>query len=386
VIYLDYAATSWPKPAACIRAIEHYMADIGCNPSYARHQMAIKGEAVIEEARGDVAWLLGVSEPKNIIFTLNATEALNRVLCGFLKPGDRVLASRLEHCSVTRPLADLCENRGIKVERIGDKETGIISPDDIHEACEKKPARLLTVTHASNVTGGIQPIDKLASAAHEHGCAILVDTAQTAGVIPIRADKWGVDLLAFAGHKHLLGPMGVGGFYVRDPEHLKPVIVGSAWHSDSGDSMPDKPPQRYEAGTPNAPGIVGLGASCRAIREKGIPSIHREHESLTRHILAELKKVPGVKIYGPTSAKNRVGVISFNVGKIPPERVGIRLDKSFDIMVRTGLCSCPWAHEHLETLPDGAVRASLGYFTKKEEADLLIEAVNMIAAEGNGDI
>ncbi len=383
MIYLDYAATSWPKPAACFRALEHFIADIGSNPGYSRHQRAIKGERLIEEARKDVAWVLGVKESKHVIFTLNATEALNCLMYGYLKRGDRVLASRLEHCSVTRPLANLANDKRIKVERIGDPETGVVTPEHVHEACDGKPPALLAITHASNVTGTIQPIEQLTTAAHEHGCAVLADVAQTAGVLPIKADKWGVDFLAFAGHKHLLGPMGVGGFYVREPDHLKPVIVGSASHTDCTDEMPEYLPNRFEAGTPNGPGIAGLGASCRAIRKKGIPKIHKEHRALTGRIVKELKKIPGVKVYGPTDSRKRVGVISFNVDRLPPQHVGERLDKNFDILVRTGICSCHWAHEHLGTLPDGVVRASLGYFTKEEDVDLLIEAVGMIADESS---
>jgi selenocysteine lyase/cysteine desulfurase len=199
--------------------------------------------------------------------------------------------------------------------------------------------------------------------------------------LPIKADKWEVDYLAFSGHKHLLGPMGVGGFYVADPDKLEPVIVGSAGYFDVSDEIPQDMPLRFEAGTPNAPGIAGLGASCEGLLEKGIPNIRREHQALTQKILDEFSMIPGVKIYGSMNAKNRVGIIAFNVGKLHPCEVGEYLDQKFDIMVRTGLCSCHWANEMTGTIPDGVVRASIGYFTKEDDIELLIDAVGIIAQD-----
>jgi cysteine desulfurase family protein len=361
--------------------MEHFIADIGSNPSYSLHRRARIGDEVIESARSTVAGLLGVSDPSCVIFTLNATEALNRILWGFIDREYRVLASNFEHASVTRPLAYLKKRRGIIIERIGDPTTGIITADHVHRACEKKPAQLLAITHASNVCGTIQPVPDIVKAAHEHGCAVMLDTAQTAGVLPIEAEKWGVDFLAFSGHKHLLGPMGVGGFYVNDPSKLFPVVSGSTGYFDDCDEMPSTMPQRFEPGTPNAPGLAGLGASCKALSEKGIKNIRKEHQDLTKKVIKAFKSTPGVKLYGPTDARKRVGVIGFNIDKLHPSDIGSCLDQKFDIMVRTGLCSCHWANELTGTMPDGVVRASLGYFTKEEDVDLLIEAVTMIAQE-----
>ena len=361
--------------------MEHFIADIGSNPSYSLHKRARIGDDVIEQVRTDVADLLGVGNQSHVVFTLNATEALNRILWGYVDRDFRVLASNFEHASVTRPLAFLNKRRGIRVERIGDPETGMISPDHIHEACESKPAQLLALTHASNVTGTIQPVPDIVEAAHEHDCAVMLDTAQTAGVLPIKADKWNLDFLAFSGHKHLLGPMGVGGFYVRNPDKLFPVVSGSTGYFDDCDDMPSTMPHRFEPGTPNAPGLAGLGASCRALSEKGITNIRKEHQGLTRKIIKAFKETPGVKIYGLTDARKRVGVIGFNINGLHPSEIGTCLDQKFDIMVRTGVCSCHWANEINGTMPDGIVRASLGYFTKEEEVDLLIEAVSMIAEE-----
>lgn len=366
---------------ACIQAMEHFLAEAGTNPWYSIHKRARKGDNLIEQARADIAWLLGISNPRHLIFTLNATDALNRILYGVLQRGDVVFASHFEHASVTRPLAVLRKERGIKVFRIGDKKTGIISEEHIREAFERKSAKLIVLSHASNVTGAIQPIEQITRAAHEHKCAVLVDCAQTAGILPVKAAKWGVDFLAFSGHKHLLGPMGVGGFYVADPARLKPVIVGAVGHWDYSDEIPSSLPHRYEPGTPNAPGIVGLGASCRAIKEKGIDNIRKNQQFLLKKIISAFKKIPGIKIYGPLNSKERVGLISFNISQMQPQFVGDCLDNRFDIMVRTGLCSAHWAHEALGTEPDGVIRASFGYFTKEEEIDLLIEAVEMVAQD-----
>jgi len=381
VIYLDYAATSWPKPAACIHAIEHFIAEVGSNPAYSRHKRARRGDDVIEEARRNVADVLGVRNAENVVFTLNATGALNRILWGYLERGNKVLASNFEHSSVTRPLAAIKKRRRIKVERIGDAKTGVITADHIHEAFEREPANLVTVTHASNVMGTIQPLKDVIKAAHEYGCPVLVDAAQTAGVLPIEADKIGIDFLAFSGHKHLLGPMGVGGFYIADPEKLQPMIVGSTGYYDDSDEMPSTMPQRYETGTPNAPGIAGLGASCRALNEAGVKKIRKTHQEITDRIIKAFKEIPEVEVYGPTDSRKRIGVIGFNIDKLQPNDVGDCLDNKFEIMVRTGLCSCHWANELHGTMPDGVVRASLGYFTKPEDAELLIEAVQMISQE-----
>lgn len=381
MIYLDYAATSWPKPAACIHAIEQFITEVGSNPSYSLHKRARKGDDVIEEARRNVADVLGVNRPEHVVFTLNATGALNRILWGYLERGNRVLASNFEHSSVTRPLAAIKKRRRIRVERIGDSKTGVITDDHIHEAFEKEPADLLAITHASNVTGTIQPLKDVIKAAHEYGCPVLVDCAQTAGVLPIDAEKIGIDFLAFSGHKHLMGPMGVGGFYVADPERLQPMIVGSTGYYDDNDEMPSTMPQRYEPGTPNAPGIAGLGASCRAVNETGVKKIRAAHRDITRRIIKAFRETPEVRVYGPTDVRRRIGVISFNINNLHPVEVGECLDSKFEIMVRTGLCSCHWANELNGTMPDGVVRASLGYFTKPEDADLLIEAVQMISQE-----
>lgn len=381
MIYLDFSATSWPKPASCIHALEHFIAKVGSNPKYSLHTQARAGEDVIDQARKNVADILGVSNYNHVVFTLNATYALNKILWGHTDRGHRVLASRFEHTSVTRPLSIIKNRRRIKVERIGDPKTGIISPDHVHEACRKETADLLVVSHASNVVGTIQPIEKIVQAAHENNCPVLVDAAQTAGVLPVKAEKWGVDYLAFSGHKHLLGPMGVGGFYVADPDKLKPVIVGSAGHFDMSDEIPADMPYRFEPGTPNAPGIAGLGASCEGLLEKGIPAVRKEQLALIKKVLTAFAKIPGVKVYGPTDPKMRVGVISFNIGNLHPCEVGEYLDQKFEIMVRTGLCSCHWANEVTGTMPDGVVRASMGYFTKEDDIELLIEAVGMIAVD-----
>ncbi|MCX6647099.1 MAG: aminotransferase class V-fold PLP-dependent enzyme [bacterium] len=381
MIYLDYAATSWPKPASCIHALEHFITSVGSNPKYSLHQQARVGEDLIDNARKNVAKILGVKNYSNVIFTLNATEALNKVLWGNVDRGHRVLASRLEHSSVTRPLSVIKKRRRIRIERIGDIETGIISPEHVYEACRKEPANLLVIAHASNVTGTIQPVEQIVQAAHENNCLVLVDASQTAGVLPMKTDKWDVDFLAFSGHKHLLGPMGVGGFYVADPDKLEPVIVGSAGYFDFSDEIPLDLPYRFEAGTPNAPGIAGLGASCEGLLEKGIQNIRKDQQFLIKKILEEFSRIPGVIVYGPSDPRMRVGVISFNIGDLHPCEVGEYLDQKFEIMVRTGLCSCHWANEICGTIPDGVVRASLGYFTKEDDVELLIEAVGMIATE-----
>ncbi len=381
MIYFDYAATSWPKPTACIHAIEHYITEIGSNPAYSLHKRAREGDDIIENARANVASLLGVHNPSHIIFTLNATQAINQVLWGMVDRNHRILASNFEHSSVTRPLAVLGKRRKIDVEKIGDPVTGLISPELVHKALRRKKADLLVFTHASNITGAIQPVKEIVKAAHDHNCPVLVDAAQTVGAIPLKTSNWGVDFLAFSGHKNLLGPMGVGGFYLADPNLLDIVVAGSTGYFDDCDSMPSTLPHRFEPGTPNAPGIAGLGASCRLLNERGVNKIRSKQTILTRKILKAFTRIPGLTLYGPSDARKRIGLIGFNIENRHPNEVGDFLDQKFDIMVRTGLCSCHWANQFTGTMPNGLVRASIGYFTEEDDVDLLIEAVKMIAEE-----
>jgi len=361
--------------------MEHFIAEIGSNPSYSLHKRARQGDDAIENARRLVANILGVTETPNVVFTLNATQALNQVMWSFIDRDYQVLASNFEHASVTRPFAMLAKRRGLTVRTIGDPVTGIVKPEHVHKACKRKKAHLLVINHASNITGIIQPVKDITEAAHEHGCLVLLDAAQTAGVLPIEAEKWGVDFLAFSGHKHLLGPMGVGGFYVADPEKLSAFFTGSTGYFDDCDEMPSTMPHRYEPGSPNAPGIAGLGASCGLLDKKGIKKVRKTQVELTRKALTALKKIPEVTLYGPSDARKKVGIIGFNIKKLHPIEVGDILDHKFDIMVRTGLCSCHWANKFTGTMPDGLVRASMGYFTKEEDIDLLIDAVHMIVED-----
>jgi len=361
--------------------MEHFIAEIGSNPSYSLHKRARRGDDIIDTARTSVAKILGVGNASNVVFTLNATQALNQVLWSFVDRDYHALASNFEHASVTRPFAMLNKRRGLTVERIGDPDTGIIEPEHIRKACRKKKAQILVLNHASNVTGAIQPVKEITEEAHKHGCVVLLDAAQTAGVLPIESDKWGVDFVAFSGHKHLLGPMGVGGFYACDPDLLQAFFTGSTGYFDDCDDMPSTMPHRYEPGSPNAPGIAGLGASCKLLDEKGIKTVRKEQIELTRKAVNALKEIPEVTLYGPTDARKKVGIIGFNIRHLHPIEAGDILDQKFDIMVRTGLCSCHWANKFTGTMPDGLVRASMGYFTKEEDIDLLIEAVNMIVED-----
>lgn len=379
-IYLDNAATSFPKPPAVYEAVLETMRRVGASAGRGTYRLALEADRIVFEARSSLARLFNVRDPSRLVFTANATEALNLALKGFLRPGDHVVTSSVEHNAVWRPLKALERSRGIEITVVPCDRDGSLSPERV-EAALRPDTRLVVLTHASNVVGTILPVAEVGQITRRRGIALLVDTAQTAGILPIDVEAMGVDLLAFTGHKGLFGPMGTGGLYVREGIELEPLKEGGTGGQSILEEQPDYLPDRYEAGTLNVPGLAGLRAGVEFILSEGIEKVREKEARLVAYALKRLNEVEGIKIYGPQDPERQVGVISFNLGELGPEQVAFFLDSVYDIQVRSGLHCAPQAHRTIGTLERGTVRVGLGYFNREEDLDALAEALRAIAEE-----
>ena len=378
MIYLDNAATSWPKPEGVYQTMGGFLRIEGGNPGRGGHSMALAASRVIEETRMLVARLINAPEQNRVIFTLNCTDALNMGLKGLLKPGDHVITSCIEHNSVVRPLRKL-EQQGIKVTRLSPSpEVGTVSARDIEEAITTE-TKLVVITHASNVTGVIQPIEEYGAVARRHNLVFMVDAAQTAGVYPIDVQAGNIDLLAFSGHKGLLGPPGTGVLYLGNRVNLGSLREGGTGSNSEQEEQPLDLPYRYESGTANTVGIAGLGAGLKYIFEEGMEKIRAYKQYLLAQLLAGLSQIHGVILYMPNGRFKQVSILSLNLKGQEPGEVGAILDQAFDIKVRTGLHCAPAAHKTLGTFPLGTIRLSPGCFNTVEEIEQTIQAMERIA-------
>ncbi len=381
-IYFDNAATSWPKPAAMIAAMIAYNEQIGGSPGRSGHHRSLDAGRIILETREALAELCGCGNSLRIAFTKNATEALNIALSGVLNPGDHVIASAMEHNSVMRPLRYL-EAQGVQISVVPCSGAGSLDPEDVRRVIGPR-TRLLVVTHASNVTGTIQPLTALGKIARDYGILFCVDAAQTAGALPINVDEMAIDLLAFTGHKSLCGPQGTGGLYVRKglEKQLRPLMTGGTGSRSEFEEQPDFMPDKYESGTPNTIGLAGLGAGARFVLAEGVEAIRGKEEGLTARFLAGLAALPGVTVYGPPDAASRTAVVSFNIAGVAPSAAALGLDERFGILCRPGLHCAPAAHRTMGTFPQGTIRFGFGYFNKDEEITLALEAIGSLAGDG----
>ncbi|AVX32296.1 aminotransferase class V-fold PLP-dependent enzyme [Carboxydocella sp. ULO1] len=380
MIYLDNAATSWPKPPSVAEAMTKAVKELGANPGRAGHQMALEAGRGIYRTRVLLAKLFNIKNPLRIAFTQNATYALNLALLGLLQPGDHVITSTLEHNSVARPLYYLSQ-RGVKVTKIGLNEAGEFDLDLLEKSFQPN-TRLVCLTHGSNVSGHILPIEKIGALCRSRQVKFMVDAAQTAGVIPVDVEKMNIDILAFPGHKGLYGPQGTGGLYIAEGIELKPLVTGGTGSHSEYMEQPQVMPDQLESGTPNTPGIFGLGAGVEFVLKTGVEQIHAREQALTEKLLAGLRALPEVIVYGP--AEERLPVVSINIKGAETSEVGFILDKVFNIACRTGLHCAPEAHKTLGTFPIGTVRFSPGWFNTDEDIDKTIEAIKTIIKEMKG--
>ena len=379
MIYLDNAATTYPKPPQMFKTMEKFLRYGSANPGRGGHQMALEAGRAVLGVREQIARFISAKQPEEIIFTSSATEALNLALLGSLYQGDHLIITGMEHNAVARPAYHLKAN-GVDLDVVGADRYGMLEPDDIAGRI-KKNTKLVAAIHASNVTGGIMPVREISQICRNREVSFLLDASQTAGTVPINVQEMGVDLLAFPGHKGLFGPPGIGVLYVRPGIELKPLKFGGTGSQSESLEMPHLLPDRYEAGTQNTVGIVGLGAGIEFVKQTGIEKILVHEQSLTRHLLDGLRKISRIEIYGPQDSQKRVGVISFNVKGMDASEVGFILDQVYGIAVRVGLHCAPLAHRTLGILDKGSVRTSLSYFNTREEIDQLISAVNDIVLE-----
>jgi cysteine desulfurase family protein len=339
--------------------------------------MARAADLVLYEAREELAALFGVANPAAIMFACNATEALNTALFGLLKPGDSVVTTSMEHNAVARPLRVL-EARGVTLRIVGCNHKGDLNFSDL-KAALAAGVRAVVVGHGSNVTGSLMPIEEIGALAAAAKAIFVVDAAQTAGVEPIAAEAAGISVLAFSGHKGLMGPQGTGGLYVQADLVLEPLRYGGTGSQSESDRQPGFYPDRLESGTPNTPGIAGLLAGVRFVRETGVETIRSVEQALTARLLSGLAAIPGVRLYGPLAGERRGAVVSLTLDGLDSGEVAHRLDRDFGIACRAGLHCAPWAHRTIGTLATGTVRLSPGYFNTDAEMEEAIQAIEAIA-------
>ena len=378
IIYLDNAATTWPKPPGVKENMAEMIEGYAANPGRGSHTLAMKANKVVFQTRVQLSRLFGIQNPNNLFFYLNATQALNQAIKGFLNEGDHVITSSIEHNSVRRPLAFMSKTKQVEVTYVKPREDQLFHVEDF--AREIRPnTRLLVASHASNLTGVILPIAELGSLAKKHNIAFLVDASQTAGILPIDVEKMNIDMLAFPGHKGLYGPQGTGGLYVRPEIDLEPLLHGGTGSHSEAIDQPDTRPDRYESGTVNAVGMAGLLAGVSFIMEKGIDNIEKHEWELAQKTIRGLREIPGVEVYGPGIDTKRVGVVSFTIAGVDASEVSFILDQTYGIATRAGFHCSPLGHETAGTEQTGSVRASFGVFNTEKDVEALVQAVREIS-------
>ena len=382
MIYFDNAATSWPKPPAVIAATAHFLEDVGASPGRSAHRRAVESGRIVYEAREAVAELFNAPNPLRVVFGANVTEALNLALTGYLRPGDHVITSAMEHNSVMRPLREL-ERQGVALTVVQCSAEGFLDPGVV-EAAVRPETVLVALNHASNVVGTLLPVAHVGRIARERGILLLVDAAQTGGAYPVDVQADEIDLLAFTGHKSLFGPMGTGGLIIGervDPARLRPLRRGGTGSNSEREEQPGFLPDMCESGTPNAVGLAGLKAGVRWVLDRGVEAIRTHEVALAQRLSDRLCSIPGVEVYGGLDAGRQTATVSFNIAGLAPSEVGLRLDEDYGIMCRVGLHCSPAAHRTIGTFPDGTVRFGLAALNTPEEVDEAADAVRQLAVE-----
>ncbi|MFQ8630225.1 MAG: aminotransferase class V-fold PLP-dependent enzyme [Intestinibacter bartlettii] len=374
-IYLDNAATSFPKPKEVATAVYDFMVNNGTSSGRGSYKKAMQSDYIVYECRKLIGKLFNFDNPKKVVFTSNVTDSLNIAMRGILKENDHVITSSLEHNAVWRCLKTLERDINIKIDTVECSKDGITNPQDIKKYIKKDTA-LIVFTQASNVLGTIQPIREIGAIARDHNIPFLVDSAQSAGAMKIDVKEDNIDILAFTGHKSLLGPMGTGGLIINTDIDIKPLKAGGTGGDSAYEYQPDYYPNHLETGTSNVSGIAGLREAIKFLNKEGIENIHNKEKELTKYALEKLETVKDIEIYGPKDCEKMLSVISFNIKDKRPEDVGSILDQKYDIMLRAGLHCAPTAHSVIGIKERGTLRIGLGYFNEKEDIDKLVEALN----------
>ena len=379
MIYLDNSATSCPKPAEVVEAVRHALVEVCASPGRGAYDTALEAGRIMLRARRAVARLFGIGEEARVIFTLNATEALNLALKGMLVDGGHVITSSLEHNAVVRPLAALARY-GVEVTRVPCAADGTTDPADVLAAV-RPDTRLVVLTHASNVLGTLMPIELVGPALRARGVPFLVDAAQTAGSFPIDVESACIDLLAVPGHKGLLGPQGVGVLYVGPGVRPRPLMEGGTGGDSESLDPPKELPERYEPGTPNLPGVAGLAAGVGVVLARGVEEIGVRERALANRLKAGAMEIAGVHCYGPPHGVPAAPVVSVAFEGLASAEAAFVLDRGFGIAVRSGLHCCPEAHRVAGTLENGLVRLSIGHANTEADIDQALEAFRAITAQ-----
>ena len=380
-IYLDNASTTFPKPESVPQAVYQYMTTQGSNINRGCYDSAYDVEELVFETRQMLAQLFRGGDCKNVVFTKNVTESLNVILKGFLKPGDHVLVSAMEHNAMMRPIRQL-EAVGVEFDRIPCNDRGELDLDAL-PGLVKANTRAIAMMHASNVCGTVLPIEQVGRFCHEKGLKFIVDCAQTAGVLPIDMEEMHIDALAFTGHKGLLGPQGIGGFILQEEmiPLIDPLLSGGTGSISHTEEIPEFMPDRFEPGTMNLPGIMGLHAGLTWLEETGIDNIRNHELALTAHFLRELQPLEDqglIRIVGKRDVTDRTGVVSIQTLTKELSQAAFELDAEFGIMTRVGLHCAPSAHQSLNTFPTGTIRFSFGWWNTVDQADAAITALKEI--------
>ena len=378
MIYMDNAATTMQKPQQVIDAVAAAMCSMG-NAGRGAHAASLGAARTIYDAREKLACFFHAENPKQIAFTMNSTESLNIALKGVLNPGDHVITTMLEHNSVLRPLYELQE-KGTELTILKSNPQGTLDYEDFEKAI-KENTKAIVCTHGSNLTGNLVDVKRVGEIAKNHGVLFIVDASQTAGVFPIDVQEMGIDILCFTGHKGLLGPQGTGGIYVREGLIVRPLLCGGSGVQTYNKKHPSEMPTALEAGTLNGHGIAGLDAAVEYLMETGIDTIREREQDLMWRFYEGVKDIPGVKVYGDFSTRDRCAIVTLNIGDYDSSEVSDELLMTYGISTRAGGHCAPLMHEALGTVEQGAVRFSFSHYNTDEELNTAIQAVKEMAAE-----
>jgi cysteine desulfurase / selenocysteine lyase len=380
MIYLDNAATSWPKPPEIMRAVCRAVEQAGGNPGRSGHRLSVAAARIQYDCREKIAGFFKAPDPLRVIFSANATQAINLALRGLLKAGDRVVTTSMEHNAVMRPLRFL-ETRGVKISIAPCAADGSLDIQAIAGLIDSR-VRLVVVNHASNVVGTILPVAEIVKTAHRCGVPVLVDAAQAAGAIPLDMQGSEIDLLAFTGHKELLGPTGTGGLVINqnvDISSFEPLIFGGTGSSSGSEFQPEDLPDKFESGTANLMGIAGLSAGIDWINQYGLEAVREHQKVLTAALIEGLSVIPGIKVFGPLKPEETLAIVSFTVLGKKVSEVGYRLDEEYGVLTRVGLHCAPAAHKTIGSFPEGTVRLSPGINTTLEDIHETLDAIRKVA-------
>ena len=377
-LYFDSAATSFPKPESVIEAVTDYMKNYGTNVNRGGYQSAYSTASVIYDTREKLCRFFEFSPCENVVFTQNITYALNMILKGYLKRGDHVLVSAMEHNAVMRPLVQL-QKQGVSFSRIPCTNQGDLIVEKV-ETLIKSNTKAIILTSASNVCGTRMPLKKIGELCERYGLTFIVDSAQEAGVFPVSMKEMKIDILAFTGHKGLLAPQGIGGFLISDKiaKEVEPLITGGTGSASDSEETPEILPDKFEAGTLNLPAIFGLNASLQYLNHVGIEEIQKKELKLTKQFLDGIKQIDGIQVIGHEGIENRVPVVSLQCDWMDEAELAFLLDSEYGIMTRVGMHCAPNAHKTLGTFPRGTIRFSFGYENTKEEVEQVLQAIRKI--------